>query len=142
MAAADRDPLADELAVRGVLARYARALDDGDLAAIGALYHPDATEDRGRFRGDRDAFLPWLAGELAAAGRTWHLLGEPAIALDGDVAHAVTPCLARHAATGRTIALTYHDRLERRDGAWRFAAREARYEPEAGAGGAAASARA
>jgi hypothetical protein len=131
------DALADELAIRKVLATYAKAIDRGDLELLATCYFDDAQEDRGRFKGSIPEFLAWLGKTLAGFDSCWHLLGEPWIELDGDVGHAETPCLGHHRlrepAPGgerdRLIPCRYLDRFERRGGEWRIASRRTVYEP-------------
>ena len=121
------DALADEMAIRRVLATYAHAIDRTDFELIAGCYCEDAEEDRGRFKGSIPEFIEWLTKTL----------GEPWIELDGDVAHVDTPCLGHHRlrnpAPGRSrdelIPCRYLDRFERRDGEWRIASRRAVYEP-------------
>jgi hypothetical protein len=119
------------LDIMDVLARYVAGIDRRDMAMVASCYFPDATEDRGRFRGPLDAFLPWLEAQLRALDACWHQLGLPLIEIDGDRADVQTTCLARHriGAAERSIALRYVDRFERRDGRWRIARRVVVYEP-------------
>lgn len=131
------DARADEMAIRKVLATYAHAIDRGDFELIATCYFDDAEEDRGRFQGSIAEFIEWLRRTLAGFDSCWHLLGEPWIELDGDVAHVDTPCLGHHrlrdpalgAARDHLIPCRYLDRFERRDGEWRIASRRAVYEP-------------
>jgi hypothetical protein len=125
--------VADELAIRKVLATYAVAIDRGDFDGIASCYFDDAVEDRGRFVGSLPEFLAWLSRTLAEFGACWHLLGEPWISFDGDVAEVETPCLGYHRVrepvADHLIPCRYIDRFERRDGEWRIASRRAVYEP-------------
>jgi hypothetical protein len=123
----------DELAIRKVLSTYAMAIDRGDLDLLATCYWDDADEDRGRFSGSLSEFLAWLADTLAEFESCWHLLGEPWIEIDGDVAAVETPCLGHHrlrdGVTDRLIPCRYVDRFERRGGAWRIARRRVVYGP-------------
>ncbi|HEY1510551.1 MAG TPA: nuclear transport factor 2 family protein [Solirubrobacteraceae bacterium] len=131
------DALADELAIRKVLATYAHAIDRSDFELIATCYFEDADEDRGRFKGSIPEFIEWLTNTLGGFHSCWHLIGEPWIELDGDVAHVDTPCLGHHRlrnpapgdAPDHLIPCRYLDRFERRDGEWRIASRRAVYEP-------------
>jgi hypothetical protein len=129
--------LADEMAIRKVLATYAVAIDRGDLELIGTCYFDDAEEDRGRFKGSLPEFLSWLSKTLAEFDSCWHLLGASWIEIDGDVAQVDTPCLGHHRlrdpgraeAADHLIPCRYLDRFERRAGEWRIASRRVVYEP-------------
>jgi hypothetical protein len=129
--------IADEMAIRKVLATYAKAIDRSDFETIASCYFPDAQEDRGRFKGALPEFIAWLRQTLDGFESCWHLLGEPWIELDGDAARADTPCLGHHrlrdAADGsladHLIPCRYLDRFERRGGEWRIVTRTAVYEP-------------
>jgi SnoaL-like protein len=129
--------LRDEAAITRVLAQYAVAVDRMQFDVVGSCYHPDALEDRGRYRGPIPGFLDWLRTALAEFESTWHLIGVPRIELDGNVASVRTYCLAVHLtrATVETppsqqlIPCVYSDRFERRDDEWRIASRVAAYEP-------------
>jgi hypothetical protein len=127
----------DESRIRKVLATYARAIDRMDWELLRSCYHPDAVEDRGRYRGSVDGFLEWVRETLASFESTWHLVGTPLIEIDGDVAWVEsyclgvqrTPPLADGRAEDRLIPCRYIDRFERRGGEWRIADRLAVYEP-------------
>jgi hypothetical protein len=41
------------------------------LGTLRACYHPDATKDRGRFRGGIDDFIAWLGETLELFEHTW-----------------------------------------------------------------------
>src|SRR5581483_4279490 len=127
----------DEAEIRRALAAYARAIDRLDWELLESCYHPEAVEDRGRYRGDVEGLVEWLRGALLGFEWTWHLLGIPSIDVEGDVALVETYCLAvqwpsaREAdgSEGRLVPCRYCDRFERRSGEWRIAARVAVYEP-------------
>jgi SnoaL-like domain len=132
--------LLDEREIREVLVRYVRAADHLDYEALRSCYHSDATEDRGRFKGGIDGFIEWIQQTLNGLESTWHMLGTPAIELDGDRAWVETYCLGvqRHrsvednlggASVDRLGPYRLIDRFERRDGEWRIARRVAVYEP-------------
>src|SRR3954452_24626552 len=83
----------DESRIRKVLATYARAIDRMDWELLRSCYHPDAVEDRGRYRGSVDGFLEWVREALASFESTWHLVGTPLIEIDSDVAWVESYCL-------------------------------------------------
>jgi hypothetical protein len=129
--------LLDEAAIRQVLARYARAIDRLDWDLLRSCYHPDATEDRGRYRGTLEGFVSWLRDALGEFESTWHLLGTPLIEFEGGVAWVETYCLGvqrtkqggGQSREDRLIPCRYCDRFERRQSEWRIARRVAVYEP-------------
>lgn len=139
--------LASEWAIAQVIARYARAIDRLDWELLRSCYHPDAIEDRGRYRGSLQGFIGWLRETLEQFESTWHLVGTPLIELEGDTAWVETYCLAFQrerpspggAAVIRQIPCRYCDRFERRDGEWRIARRLAVYEPAVSASAAEAA---
>jgi hypothetical protein len=129
---------AAEAQIRRVLAQYVRAIDRLDWDLLRTCYHPDAIEDRGRYRGSVDGLIGWLREVLAQLDSTWHMVGTPLIELDGGVAWVETYCLAiqrrstvEDAGVSETVLIPcrYCDRFECRDGDWRIARRVAVYEP-------------
>ncbi|GAY11850.1 nuclear transport factor 2 family protein [Pseudonocardia sp. N23] len=115
--------------IRDVLLRYCRGVDRGDLALLRSVYHPDATDDHGMFRGNGHEFAEWILGR---PGRddlvTQHHLTNVVIEVDGDVARAETYFAAVHRRPGPPVSVgqfggRYVDRLARRDGVWRIAER-------------------
>lgn len=124
--------LLDEAAIRRLLARYSRAVDRGDLDALRDVYHADATDDHGPlYSGDIDGFIEVIRASLALGTVTCtrHCVSSVSIAVDGDVAVAESYFDAYHRRrvddrwVDELAAGRYLDRLERRDGEWRIAAR-------------------
>lgn len=87
--------VADELAIRDVVALVARYADDGPLEAYGALFTPDARWEMPgvRVRAGREDIVA-AGAERRAAGvagpgsRTRHLVSTVSVAVDGDSAVA------------------------------------------------------
>ena len=127
---------ADRAAIYAVLVRYCRGVDRRDVDWIRSAYHPDAYDDHGAYQGDLDGFLAFVAREVWSRFRTtMHKLGQALIELEGDVASAETYAICHHviAEDGRDVAdsvmgIRYLDRFERREGEWRIARRELRWE--------------
>ena len=135
-----------------VLGRYCRGIDRIDLDLVRTCYHPDATDDHGRYRGDVDGFIEWVGPTLRRFERTMHFLGTGNIEVRGDVAAAETYAVAYHRGTtpagvlsDHTIGLRYLDRFEYRligergEPQWRIARRTCalewrRDDPVAGSG--------
>ncbi|MFC4296257.1 nuclear transport factor 2 family protein [Novosphingobium tardum] len=115
--------------------KLARAIDRCDADLVRAVFHPDATDDHGGFKGTARDFIPWVMDVLAGMRRTQHVVGNILIELDGDVAHGESYFIAHHALPGAEGADTfmiaagrYLDRFERRNGEWRIAHRGAVYD--------------
>lgn len=121
--------VADELAIRGVLTRYARGIDRCDEAVLRSVWWPGAQADYGQGETDAGEWSGSVVQALATMRRTQHFLGNMAVELDGDRATAETYCRAYHevdGADGRQemeVGGRYLDRLEKRDGEWRIAHR-------------------
>jgi hypothetical protein len=120
--------LRDRQAILGCLTRYSRGLDRHDDAMLASVYHEDAVDHHGDFLGPPDEFVPWVNGvhEADYVAHT-HSLTNHTVELEGDVAHSeiyVQVVLRRRDGPLELCGGRYVDRLERRDGEWRIAARE------------------
>ena len=131
--------LLDRSAIEDVLARCARAVDRGDWDDLWSVYHSDAQDDHGGYRGDVAGLIDWLQHRFAAADNSMHFLGNCLIEFAGpDVALAETYFVSTRLrppgsedggefAPGDAICRQsygrYVDRFERRDGEWRIAHR-------------------
>jgi hypothetical protein len=126
--AQDLRQLLDREAIRDVYTRYARGLDRADCELVGSAYHADAVEDH-----HGETYSGATIGEiltrhvLESMSRTNTHITNITIALDGDKAGCEAYYLGLHVlkngerrlmSAGRSL-----DRLERRDGAWRFVRR-------------------
>ena len=119
----DREEIAD------VVYRYARGLDRHDPEIYASAYHEDAIDHHGDFLGRRDEFVPWGLGLLASEWDAHtHFITNIRVDVDGDVAHS--ECYVLFVQRRRDTGMLdvgggrYIDRVERRDGVWRIAARE------------------
>jgi ketosteroid isomerase-like protein len=118
--------LADQLALRDLVARYCRGCDRRDFALVRSLYHDDAVDDHGAmFRGDADAFVAWLPEAMAPWELTIHSVSNSLFAIDGDHAdgeHLVRAWHRTHPPDRREIIIwgRYLDRYEKRKGRWKF----------------------
>jgi hypothetical protein len=121
--------LLDRQAIVDCLHRYSRGLDRHDEELLASAFHPDALDHHGDFLGPPDEFVPW-ANALHESEWTshTHFLDVNAVEIDGDVAHSECYVLwALRRKDGDAVDLgggRYIDRLERREGEWRIAARE------------------
>jgi ketosteroid isomerase-like protein len=124
--------LEDLEAIRAVLGRYCRAIDRADAGLLSTVFHEDATDDHGEFRGSAGDFAKWAMTEGPKRYQTMqHTLGTINIELDGDVAYTeayfANPGVLRMPQGGEPMLSVligrYVDRLERRHGEWRIASR-------------------
>jgi hypothetical protein len=128
-----RTELADRLAIQDLIARYPRAVDGRDWDGLDELFTPDARIDFTAFggpAGDLESTKSFLREALGGFRRTQHMMGLPAITLDGDRATSRTSChnpMVIDNADGSTavwlIGLWYDDEFARTPDGWRFTAR-------------------
>ena len=125
--------LEDREEIRNLLQEYRRTLDVRDLRAFSALFAAQGTwtgrsgEATGP-DGIHAMLTAVLPGNPPAPGPTlWHLITDPAIAVDGDRATASSLWMhVRRGEDARPLLPTlggYDDELIREDGRWRFARR-------------------
>jgi hypothetical protein len=121
--------LLDRQAILDCLHRYARGVDRVDEELILSAYHEDAIDDHGTaggdFVGSPKEFVAWVRSVDERVTATQHYLTNHSVELDGDVAHAESYFISmlRFGDVVRLGGGRYLDRFERRDGAWRIAAR-------------------
>lgn len=126
----DLAELSDRAEITEVIVRYTRALDERRWEDLDALFTPDARIDYSVFdgpSGDVESTKKFLADSMAVFAHTQHMLGLPAIDLDGDRARAVTACHnpmllgAGERSKVMVCSLWYHHDLVRTAGGWRIA---------------------
>jgi hypothetical protein len=120
--------LRDRQAIHDCLVRYSRGLDRHDSELLASVYHGDAVDHHGDFLGPPAEFVPWVNG-VHEAGYVahQHFVTNSTVEIHGDVAHSevyVQVVLRRKEGPLDICGGRYLDRLERRDGEWRIAARE------------------
>jgi hypothetical protein len=126
--------VADRLAIQDLIARYPLAVDGRDWDALDSLFAADARIDFTAFGGPAGDLLStkeFLRDALGGFRRTQHMMGLPAITLDGDRATARTSCnnpMVIDGADGETsvwlIGLWYDDEFARTPDGWRFTSRK------------------
>jgi hypothetical protein len=130
------DDTADRLALRALVDSYASAVDRLDAGLFASLWTDDAVLSvhfpDGRppveLRGDDIRGVPQRLDDLWQ--RTFHLLANHLVRLDGDRAAGEAYCVAQHVTdTGRVaydheMTIRYDDVYRRQDGVWRFERRE------------------
>jgi len=124
------DDLLDKYAIERVLYDYCSGIDRCDEELLRSVYHPDAYDDHGVYRGDADGFVTFALKSLRRHDlATQHLVSNVRIDLDGDRATCESYLVARHVRDSEddrhllTYAGRYLDRFEKRDGEWRIAHR-------------------
>lgn len=121
----------DQRAIEQQLYRYCRAIDRGDDELLRQVYHPDAIDDHGAFRGNVEDVIAVILPALEQKYRcTTHTLSNILIDVDGDRAISESCVLASHLFSIDGVECNwqfsgrYIDRFERRGGPWRIARRQ------------------
>jgi len=116
------DELEARTAIEDCLKRFARAVDRQDWALARTLYHDDAFDDHGFFKGTPDAFLAHIAQLHAQQDHSMHFNTNVLIefqAKDRAFVETYVLVLQRFADRRVTASARYLDRFERRSGQWR-----------------------
>ena len=144
--------LLDRQEIADLMARYCRAVDRRDWPRLREVFHPDAHDDHGEYKGGVDGFLAWVAERHARIGQSMHFLGNSLVEFAGpDLALVETYFIAaqrlgpeagpaarrmlEQAGAGSEadsvdidVFGRYIDRMERRGGAWRIARRTVAFD--------------
>jgi hypothetical protein len=119
----------DRQKIRDVVINYCRGVDRMDRELLMSCYHPDAIDDHGFFVGGPEAFWEWVSHYHGNAqiGHQ-HIVTNHSCDLNGDVAHTETYWMFA-ATDAKDYSLSigggrYIDRMEKRNGEWRIAARK------------------
>lgn len=123
--------VADELAIRKVVAQYNRAFDYGDPEAWAALFTADGTFSMGskELAGGRENLLAF-AKQMIPTMKVKHCTTDPIIEVNGNTAsHDAYLILVD---TGDQVSVInsgrYIDELEKVDGQWKFKSRVVRVD--------------
>ena len=120
--------VADRIALMDVMLKYAKGVDERDLALYRSCFADDV-EVLGfgaeTYRG-ADVWTAYVTTALEQYGPTQHMLGPQLATVDGDKAHCRTDVQAHHymkAKAGRTLTLwaTYETDMVRTAGQWKIA---------------------
>jgi ketosteroid isomerase-like protein len=133
------ETLKAEREIAKVIMRYARGSDRKDFDLMRSAYHEDAIDNHGPFNGPVKTYFEWADQHHERYDMLMHIMGNPHIEVEKDVAFAETYCLLlqrmkaektynSEVALHITIACRYVDRFEKRDGAWKIAVRNVVYE--------------
>ncbi len=121
----------DERAIIRRLNDYCRGVDRGDVELAASVYHADATDDHGGFKGLGTEFAHYAVARLGERYRaTMHSITNTIIDFVGaDTAQVESHVVARHVGEDdsgpllMTFIGRYVDRFERRHGEWKIADR-------------------
>ena len=115
--------------IRDLVTRYGMAVDDRDMATVGALFTEDAVFRHGDdsiVNHGRQEIVDFYTDRLSAFGATYHYPNSHLIELDGPT--TATGVVCAHAELGidghsYVTALRYHDNYRNEGGRWLFAER-------------------
>ena len=120
------DELEARTAIEDQLKRFARAVDRQDWKLARELYHDDAFDDHGFFKGAPDAFLAHIAKMHEVQNHSMHFNTNVLIEFQSRSRAFVETyvlVLQRFADKRVSAAARYLDRFEKREGTWRVAHR-------------------
>ena len=143
--------LEDRRQIQDLALAYARGVDRRDWALVRSVYHADAHDDHGAYKGGIDGFIEWLERRHAFIAHSMHFVTNCLIEFAGPAqALAETYYLARQtmgpeagesrlmllgdrkvapdASVAMEIAGRYVDLFENRDGKWAIARRSVIFE--------------
>lgn len=130
-----REEMENRYLIEQVLRRYCRGVDRGDAGLIRSVYHDDATDDHGSFKGRGIDFADRVVAAMnQRVAATMHNLHQTNIRFDADVAWVETYFTAHHrvvegdATRLETFGGRYVDRFERRSDEWKIARRVVVYD--------------
>ena len=138
--------MADRMEIQDVIFLWCRAVDRLDFDAIRSVFHSDAVDDHGGYKGGVDGLIEWVRQRHRTIPCSVHKIGQILIefgAPDVAVAESYVETLQHYPpeAKGSLAQLTggagvpegsavdlmgrsrYVDRFERREGRWRIARR-------------------
>lgn len=117
----------DREAILETLHRYTRGVDRLDDELILSVYHPDAIDYHGTFRGSPTEFVAWLHKSHENRVTTQHFLSNFTFDFDGDTAHVESyffvPIRNKDSPNIDYVSGRYADKFEKRDGEWKIAVR-------------------
>lgn len=123
--------VADRIALMDVMLRYAKGVDQRDMALYASVFDEDVEVvgfGQETHRG-RDVWVAYVTEALKAFGPTQHMLGPQLATVDGDTAHCRTDVQALHYfkdAPKRTFILwaTYNTDMKRIGNEWKIVRHE------------------
>jgi hypothetical protein len=139
--------LIDRAEIQDLMAVYARGVDRADWEGVRQVYHPDAIDDHGDYKGGVDGFIQFAKERNGILPQGMHFLGQCLVEFpsnqpnpDHDLAIAETYFMTAHTLTAEAakgyrvpgadsqpVQLSHYgryvDRVERRGGPWLIAHR-------------------
>ena len=120
--------VADRIALMDVMCKYAKGVDERDLALYRSVFADDVVVEgfaASPIRGAQ-AWAAFVEKALAQYGATQHMLGPQLATVDGDTAHCRTDVQALHylkdkPGTTLTLWATYETDMRRIGGEWKIA---------------------
>jgi len=120
--------VADRIALMDVMLRYAKGVDQRDMALYASVFADDVEVvgfGAETYHG-RDSWVAYVTKALEAYGPTQHMLGPQLATVDGDRARCRTDVQALHymkAEPNKTLTLwaTYNTDMKRVGGEWKIA---------------------
>ncbi len=143
--------LLDRLDIQELIYRYASGVDRRDWEQVRAVYHPDAYDDHGNYKGGIDGFIESLKARHANIEQSMHVIANCIIEFDGPDSAAVESYFITYqrvmpqagdarrsylcredladdeAMQGQAVG-RYVDHVTRRDGVWKIFRRVVVYE--------------
>lgn len=122
--------LEDLLEINQLFVDYGRYLDQGDFGSFASLFAVDGEILLGpvaRARGRKDIQAAMEASLSGQVGETKHIIGSPAVTLDGDTATSVvmwTVVARTDVGAAVTLVGRHEDDLVREHGRWRIRRRK------------------
>lgn len=126
------DDLADRIALRELVERYARIPDDRDYALVAEIFSADATLAGPGFELQGHDAIRGAMQSIEQYRATLHCVHNHLVEIDGDEARGETWCVANHLheVNGRPHKLDwgirYQDRYRRQAEGWRITQRRLR----------------
>lgn len=121
------DAREDELAIRGLIERYADAVNRRDAADWADLWTGDGVwEVFGSEIAGRDAVVGAWSGAMKSFSFVFHVVHSAVIDVEGESARGrwtVSEQLIDSAGTPGVLLALYHDEYRRESGAWKIARR-------------------
>ena len=118
--------MTDRLAIRDVMARYARGLDRRDFDLVASCFTSDAYADYGTSSGQGVDKIVEITRAVLRFHHTTHFMGNQLVDLQGDTVNVETYAIdyLRFTKDGRDYdmwgGLRYEDTFVRQNGEWRI----------------------
>jgi hypothetical protein len=138
--------IADRMMIEDLMHRWCRSVDRLDFDLMRSVFHPDATDDHGAFKGDVEGLVSWIRERHRTITFSAHRLSNMLIEFTGPdqaLVETYAEVIQRYPADGKAALaqlsggqqggsgtaavlnsyVRYVDTFERRKGEWRIATR-------------------